>query len=483
MVKLIFKPDGKTDNVVESKTSKKQELNLNPFKFNESPDFEVTETKPEGPFANCVKDLVGLENCAYVLNDWYLNKSDKLLLIIGPVGCGKTSLVEFYCKENSIQLYTVKTTETIKTKKELLRDIITFSVYSSTSFFIKKGNGKKLILIDEYQNGPNDLLSITDINNLSSGDLKELSTVYDVKGGIVLPPILIISGDSKGTKLSDLKKTHEVYYINEIPNYILKPWITKISKNSPEILNEILKKCKSDKRLILHTLEFLKNTGTNNIISFIENFYIDVDVNIFDFINLLFDNSELSLDEIFKVYDTDGFLLSNLVYENYLDYNQDIHAVANSSEAISFGETIFSDTYESTKSFIPDAHCLNAMCIPRYHSKDDRPNKNVRSSCLNNRFNIFLNNKKTFKKISESNSLDIYDIFILKKFVNQSLIKTKILSPTQELFIKNIIGSLNGNGMEKMEFIYKHFSEFDGKDSKTKNFTLKFKEKINKLIN
>jgi GTPase SAR1 family protein len=84
-----------------------------------------------------------MENCAYVLNDLYHNKNDKLLLIIGPVGCGKTSLVEFYCKENSIQLYTVKTTETIKTKKDLLRDIITFSIYSSTSFFVKKGNGKK----------------------------------------------------------------------------------------------------------------------------------------------------------------------------------------------------------------------------------------------------------------------------------------------------------------------------------------------------
>ena len=81
------------------------------------------------------------------------------------------------------------------------------------------------------------------------------------------------------------------------------------------------------------------------------------------FIHLLFDTSELSLDEIFKVYDTDGFLLSNLVYENYLDYNQDIHAVAKSSEAISFGETIFSDTYESTKSFrrwpilLPSEYC------------------------------------------------------------------------------------------------------------------------------
>ena len=51
------------------------------------------------------------------LNEWYTKEKLKMLLIIGPVGCGKTSLVELYCKENSIQLYSVKASETIKTKK------------------------------------------------------------------------------------------------------------------------------------------------------------------------------------------------------------------------------------------------------------------------------------------------------------------------------------------------------------------------------
>ena len=153
MVKLIFKPSAIIENAVESKTSKKQEINLNPFRFNEP--IEIEDKKETDGL--CVKDLIGLENCAYVLNDWYLNKNSKLLLIIGPVGCGKTSLVEFYCKENSIQLYTVKTNEIIKTKKELLKEIISFSVYSSTNFFVKN-NSKKMILIDEYQNGQSDLL-------------------------------------------------------------------------------------------------------------------------------------------------------------------------------------------------------------------------------------------------------------------------------------------------------------------------------------
>ena len=56
------------------------------------------------------------------------------------------------------------------------------------------------------------------------------------------------------------------------------------SNLNSDILTEIIKKCKSDKRLILHTLEFLKK-NSGNYLDFINSFYKDVDVNIFDFIN------------------------------------------------------------------------------------------------------------------------------------------------------------------------------------------------------
>ena len=73
--------------------------------------------------------------------------------------------------------------------------------------------------------------------------------------------------------------------------------------------------------------------------------------------------------------------------------------------------------------------------------------------------------------------MSIFDIFDIKKFLNQDLIKSKILTSLQEEFIRNIIGSVKS--VEKLELIYKHFSEFNSlKEVKTKNFTLKFKEKF-----
>ena len=478
MVKIAFRPN---DNVVESIVSKRVEKNLNPFL-----DFQplVEQTQATGDYIK-VKDIIGLENCAYVLHNWYTCTSSKNgLLIIGPTGCGKTTLVESYCKENGILLYSVKTSETTKTKKDLLRDIFSFSEYSSTSFFIKRqNNDKKLILIDEYQNGQSDLLSITDIHNLHLlrseksriQHKKELKLfLNDLDCPFTIPPILIISSDSKGSKLSELKKLHEVYYINEIPFYTIKTWINSFKLPFSEtVLIEIIKKCKSDKRIILNTLNFLKDKN-QGVEKFITTFYKDTQHGMFDFLSILFENPNIT--DIFKIYETDGFMISNLVHENYLEYTDDMDLIANAADAISIGETLFSDTYESSRTFIPDAHCLHSLYIPSFYCKGDKINKNIRTCCINNRYNIYLNNLKIIAKI---NSLSIFDILYIKKFLNHSLVKTKILTVDQELFLKNIIGSTD---IEKLELIYKHFSEFGIKEAKTKNFTLKFKEKIKKII-
>ena len=504
MVKLVFNPnDKKQITFNKSKSSKKKEVNLNPFQFNET--FNETlnqtlnqtlnETLKSDLHLETVKDIIGLENCAYVLNEWYTKAISNLLLIIGPTGCGKTSLIELYCKENSINLYSVKTSETIKTKKDLIRDLICFSEYSSTSFFIKsKSVHKKLILIDEYQNGQTDLLSVTDIQNLllfknqesRKKNKKEINAflkgINDNAGDVTFPPIVIISSDPKGTKLSDLKKSQEVYYINEIPFYTIKTWINKIYQkkfNEPDLI-EIIKKCKSDKRLLLNTLNFLKLNKNSKYDNYINSFYKDIDVNIFEFVNLLFDNIELvKLNEIFKIYETDGFLLSNLVFENYLEYNDDIDCIAKSADAISYGETLFANTYKSSKTFLPNDHCVNSLIFPSYYSRNDKPNKNIRPCCLNNRYNIYLNNVKNINKINHENiePLSIFDIFDIKKFLNQDLIKCRVLNSSQEEFLINILGSVKS--VEKLELVYKHFSEFNNlKEVKTKNFTLKFKEKL-----
>jgi GTPase SAR1 family protein len=483
MVKLAFKP---ADIPVDCLVSKKPDINFNPFSFEQC---SFTQNNVVENEYIPTKQLIGLENCVDTLNCWY-NQRNTLqnLLLIGPTGCGKSTLVQSYCKEKGIQLY--KLSETIKTKKDLLKEIFSFAEYSSSSFFIKRVSTEpKLILIDEYQNSQSDILNISDIYNLyilRNQKLKEINKkeiktfLSGLECPFTMPPIIIISADSKGSKLSELKKTHEVCYINEIPIFTLKKWVTSLHAFEENILNELVTKCKSDKRMLLHTIDFLKTKGSSDT-KVLNSFYKDIDHTISDFLEMLFE-LETPIDTIFKIHETDGFMISNLVHENYIDYTDDIHKVANAAEAISIGETLFSDTYESNKTFIPEVHCLQAMCIPSYILKTEKPNRNIRTSCINNRYNIYLNNLKILKRINECNytpGIDIFDIYIFKTFLNNSLIKTKILTPQQEDFLKNIKGRMET--IERMELLYKHFSEFKEKELKTKIFTIKFKEKINKL--
>ena len=490
MVKLAFKPSN-DEIVVESISSKKKEPDSETFRPFKEPPQPLCEpgTKEFIP----VKELVGMDTCHYILNNWY-NNATKVLLVVGPTGCGKTTLVESYCNENDIQVYRVKSTDAVKTRRELLKDIFVFSEFSKTNFFFKsETKTRKLIFIDEFQNGNNDILSATDIHNLNL--LRNQNTRIENKRELklflgelecpfTLPPILVVSADSKGSKLSDMKKLHEVFYIPEINCSILHKWIiTQFDTLDPDFAMQLVKRCGSDKRLLLNTINFVLKSPSDDIDeSFIDSFRKDEEIGMYRFLEVLFNEETTGLNDIFKLYDTDGFMLCNLVHENYLEYNDDIHAVAQAAESISIGETLFSDTYESLRTFVPELHCLHSLCIPSYYSRSDRPNRNVRSSCINNRYNIYLNNRKLLTSLNKSQpvnerAFDIFDILTIKKFLNHELVKTKTLSPSQLGFIKNVLSSLGGN-IEKMELIYKHFSDFNEIVSKPKNFTIKFKEKI-----
>ena len=474
MVKLTFNKNSLSSlTSLTSLTSKKVEKNLNPFKKEDylQEDECLTTIKLK---KLVTKDLVGLENCHFVLKKWYETYQEnvgKNLLIIGPTGCGKTTLVNLFCEEEKINFLDIRLND-IKTKKDILKEIEYFISYSNNNFFIRN-NSKKLILIDNYHTGLN--FSLTDISEIKI-------------------PIVIISSDSKGSKLSELKKVSEVYYINEINKGLLKTWINTLTKDlSDEQVGFIIRTCKSDKRLTLNLLNFIKDYSFKNLNLFLETYYKDIDINHFDFIKELFDNIEIiNINKIFNVYETDGYILSNLVHENYIDYTQDINLLAEAAEYISCGDILYSDTYDSTRTFLPEIHCLNSLVLPGYFSRTDKVSKQqLRPSCINNRYNIYLNNLKIIDKINESNvlKLNIFDIYSIKSILNQELIKSKTLNTSKIEFVKNVMNTFNDNKINKLEMIYKHFYDFKdhtGKEIKTKNFTLKFKEKLkekNELIN
>ena len=68
-------------------------------------------------------------------------------------------------------------------------------------------------------------------------------------------------------------------------------------------------------------------------------------------------------------------------------------------------------------------------------------------------------------------------------FIKNTLIKSKVLNNNQLGYLRNILNVFDENQIERLELIYKHFGNFTETQNKTKNFTLKFKEKLLSLIN
>jgi len=82
----------------------------------------------------------------------------------------------------------------------------------------------------------------------------------------------------------------------------------------------------------------------------------------------------------------------------------------------------------------------------------------------------------------EHHLIDIYLILFIKKFINYELIKNKAIKESELEYLQNLLSIFETDTIEKLELIYKSFNEFKDSTKKTKSFTIKFKEKLSKLI-
>jgi replication factor C large subunit len=201
----------------------------------------------------CFADIKGQDMAVAKIKDFMANfPAEKAIILYGPTGSGKTSLVYALAQESKSEILELNASD-LRNKEEI--DKIVKGASQQASLFSPSFNikSKKIILVDEV-----DGLTTDD-----RGGLPELIKLIEDSSF----PIIITANDVWDRKFSDLRKKADLIELKEL-NYltildILKSICQKENCILPEdLLKNIAIKSKGDVRAALNDLQTINQETT-----------------------------------------------------------------------------------------------------------------------------------------------------------------------------------------------------------------------------
>ena len=193
-------------------------------------------------------DLVGNEDSRKLFIDWFSNwkKGVKPILLVGPSGTGKTTMVNIAAKEFGYDLISLNASD-VRNKKNI-QEILTPVLGNQTVL------GTPMIFVDEVDgvHGRGDYGGAEAIIKI----LKEPTV-----------PIVLAANSSTSDKMKNIKKVVKVIEIKPLPPRLLRLYLNKIlihedAKLSPGSLIKLVSEARGDLRSMINTLQALI-TGFN----------------------------------------------------------------------------------------------------------------------------------------------------------------------------------------------------------------------------
>ncbi|OYT35910.1 hypothetical protein B6U91_02275, partial [Candidatus Pacearchaeota archaeon ex4484_71] len=239
------------------------------------------------------KEIKGQDNALDEISKFLdeFPSSKKILILGGPPGVGKTTLVEVFAKERDYELFELNASD-LRNKsklKEILRPAIEQGSLTKKS---------KLILIDEADG----------ISGSDRGGVPEIVRISEITSF----PIIATANDPWKRSLAPLRKKSKVVELKNIPQMNIKDVLITILKKENkflemDIINRIIKNSKGDLRAAINDLQTMSGLENPEEISID---YRDKEEGIFQVLKelfqedvknstlRLFDKTNLSLDEI-----------------------------------------------------------------------------------------------------------------------------------------------------------------------------------------
>lgn len=279
------------------------------------------------------------------------------LLITGPHGCGKSSIISIILSEYNYEVISLNMLD-----QKIKIDIDLISKLSLNNNVDNKK--KKILLIDELEsvitlNDKNGVFNIIKDNNYKRW-----------------MPIIIITNNQHNKQLNEAKK-----YSNETKIYPpyeseMVKLVNKICKNEKislewEQIKKFVEYCQSDMRKILIQLDELKiNYGTNKIDSTIlENFMNimkrkDLDFDLYKATNKMLTDYK-NIETCLELYETEKVLMPLMIHENYHKYIKESE-YSKILDNLSIGDILENYIYGEQNWDLLELHGIISCCIPSY---------------------------------------------------------------------------------------------------------------------
>ena len=357
------------------------------------------------------------------------------LLITGPHGCGKSSIVNIILKECGYEIINLNMLD-----PKIKIDIDLISKLSYKNYL--DGNKKKLILvIDELESviTLNDKLGV--FNIIKDNNFKRWM------------PIIIITNNQHNKQLNETKK-----YSNEIKVYPpflneINRWVYNICKRENinleyDLINKFIEYCQLDMRKILIQLDELKINYENNKITQVlfDNFINimkkkDLDFDLYKATDKLLTNYK-NIDTCIELYETEKVLIPLMIHENYHKYiiQEQYSKVLNN---LSIGDILENYIYGEQNWDLLELHGYISCAIPSYYINKYSAAKKTGSLVFAadlNRTSVKKMNKKNINKTNET----------INKNSNE-VIRNKSID--EFIYMGEIINKLNNNKFESTNYI------------------------------
>ena len=319
-------------------------------------------------------------------------KMKSCLVVSGPHGCGKSTIVSLLTQKiNIINLNELSTYNTLNSN--LIQGI-----------YANSANNNNIILVDDWE------------SIITSCDKKGIIDIIKNNNFNRWMPMIIITNNKHDKQITNIKKcSNEIKIQNPYPNEISK-WMYNICKNEKinieyELIQHVITYCQNDLRRILIFLNEL-NVNYRNI--YINN---SVLTKIFESIGQLYQSSDLfkatecllskykNLSNCVELYKIDKTVVPLMIFENYHKYTSSNHIIMDKiSQSDIFESYIFCEQNWD----LLEIHGLISCGIPSYyinkHTNGKSDQRLIYATDLN-KASVMRMNKKNKSNIGDNKAL------------------------------------------------------------------------------